>query len=329
MKNVDSVRSTFRRGAGWARSTADDVAPIWQEEAVTDRSAPALRSWLSACGGGASTTTTTQRPLPAGTNPSTISKMVCTNDAVQKFDSALGNKARVSNRDVGRPPLFVHLHLPERIDGAFREGAFQLASDDCLLQPAWPLVWAGPAISKNSAKARSRQRTDLSSCGRTGRCFLVDASGLPPQFGNPSTSSADAAVTVGDVVLGLLVRRLAKFRPRSSRSRSVRVRRATQCLGCGIVGRPESSRPPRPTCRSHLQYETGPPTPTRAGSHSGTIRDRAPRPGALAPRSPDPIAVAGWTTCAGPWRLVNAMDGCRFPSTVGHMSERNRDGSQG
>ena len=34
------------------------------------------------------------------------------------------------------------------------------------------------------------------------KVLLVDASGLPPQFGNPSTSSADAAVTVGDVILG-------------------------------------------------------------------------------------------------------------------------------
>jgi hypothetical protein len=34
------------------------------------------------------------------------------------------------------------------------------------------------------------------------KVLLVDTSGLPPQFGVPATSSADVAVTVGDVILG-------------------------------------------------------------------------------------------------------------------------------
>jgi hypothetical protein len=34
------------------------------------------------------------------------------------------------------------------------------------------------------------------------KVLLVDSSGLPAQFGVPSTSSGDVAVTVADVILG-------------------------------------------------------------------------------------------------------------------------------
>jgi hypothetical protein len=51
---------------------------------------------VAGCTTGAMTTPPTSAPLPAGQNPSDISRRVCMNEALQKFDAALGERATVS-----------------------------------------------------------------------------------------------------------------------------------------------------------------------------------------------------------------------------------------
>ena len=133
--------------------------------------------------------------------PSTIAKMVCTDEALQKFDSALGEKANVSD-----PTWFDHLYSCQF---GFPTGSFELSvkelsswsqTKDYFEQLA---VQMGRVRTIQNLGQGAFQTTNGSMVVRKDwKVLLVDVAGLPAQFGQPPTSSGDAAVTVADVILG-------------------------------------------------------------------------------------------------------------------------------
>ena len=107
---------------------------------------------------------------------------------------------------LGRPSLRLHLRLSGRDPpGSFDVSVKELSSWDRdlrLLRRAWPRRWGRRVTSSPSGRRLPDHATARSWCARTGRCSLVDDTGLPPQFGVPPTSSGAVAVTVADVILG-------------------------------------------------------------------------------------------------------------------------------
>ncbi len=155
----------------------------------------------AACGGGAFTTSTTEAPLPAGPTPSKIAKMICANEAIQQIDSALGENATVST-----PTWVDHLYSCQY---GYPTGSMVLSVKEL---SSWSQTKAYFAMLEvQMGKSRDLlglgqaafQATDGSVVVRKDwKILVVDSTGLPPQFGQPPTSSGDVAVTVGDVILG-------------------------------------------------------------------------------------------------------------------------------
>jgi hypothetical protein len=155
----------------------------------------------AACSSGATSAPTTTVPLPAGPTPSSIATMVCTKDALQKFDAALGETATLS-----KPTWTDHLYSCryDYPDGTMAVSVKELSS------------WAETKAYFQSLASEMGRVRDLQNLGQEAfqtddgsmvvrkdwKVLLVDAAGLPPQFGQPPTSSADVAVTVADVILG-------------------------------------------------------------------------------------------------------------------------------
>jgi hypothetical protein len=152
------------------------------------------------CAGG-SGTATTKGPLPAGHNPSSISKQVCQEEARGDIASALGETATVS-----QPSWVGHLYSCRY---SYPTGSMAVSVKEL---SSWPQTFAYFRM----LAARMGKTRDLQNLGQGAfqtadgsvvvrkdwKVLLVDASGLPPQFGVPPTPSGDVAVTVGDVILG-------------------------------------------------------------------------------------------------------------------------------
>lgn len=167
-----------------------------------------MTAWLvsaalvsAGCSGGAATTPTTRAPQPAGANPSPISVMVCAPEAIKEIDSALGEKATVSDRS------WVD-HRYSCLYG-YPSGSMALSVKELSSWAATRAYFA--AMAATSGKARDLpnlgqaafQETDGSVVVRKDwKVLVVDITGLPAQFGVPPTSSGDVAVTVADVILG-------------------------------------------------------------------------------------------------------------------------------
>lgn len=152
-------------------------------------------------GGTASTTPTTRAPLPAGPNPSSISKQVCAKEARHDIAEVLGETATVST-----PTWRDHQYACRYV---YPSGSMELAVKELS-------SWAQTKAYFRSLGVQMGQSRTLKGLGQAAfqttngsmvvrkdwKVLLVDTSTLPAQFGVPPTSSADVAVTVSDVILG-------------------------------------------------------------------------------------------------------------------------------
>jgi hypothetical protein len=153
------------------------------------------------CGGTGVATPTTEAPRPAGATPSAIAKQVCAHEAQADIASALGVTATVST-----PTWVDHLYS---CTYRYPTGSMELSVKEL---SSWAQTLAYfDRLGDHMGRARSIanigqgafQTTDGSMVVRKDwKVLLVDAAGLPSQFGVPPTSSGDVAVTVADVILG-------------------------------------------------------------------------------------------------------------------------------
>jgi len=157
------------------------------------------------CGGGASAPATTQAPKPAGTQPSSISRQICSHEARTELASALGEHAQVST-----PTWADHLYsCTYAYPTAQPAGSYTVSVKEL---SSWDQTYAyfdGLATSRGRSRELEAlgqgafQTTDGSVVVRKDwKVLVVDSNGLPPQFGVPPTSAASVAVTVADVILG-------------------------------------------------------------------------------------------------------------------------------
>ncbi len=159
---------------------------------------------LTGCSSGSSPSASTKsgstRPLPAGTTPSEISKMVCTPQAQKEIQQTLGVKATVSNPTWVDHTYSCRYQYP---DGSFALSVHELSS--------WPQTLAYfDAIGRRQGRV-----TEIRNLGQGAfqtsngsvvvrkdwKVLTVDIADLPPEFGNPPTSRGDVAVTVADLIL--------------------------------------------------------------------------------------------------------------------------------
>lgn len=157
------------------------------------------------CTGCGTTTTTalagTRVPLPAGPQPSQIARMVCAQEAQEKFAAILGIKAVVTT-----PTWIGHLYSCRYTypTGYFSLSVKELSSWDQTLAyfkglgSELGVVSTFPRLGQGGFSTRDGSvvvRKDW-------KVLLVDDSGLPAQFGSPPTPAANVTVTVADIILG-------------------------------------------------------------------------------------------------------------------------------
>jgi hypothetical protein len=151
---------------------------------------------LASCQGGSSTAT----PQPAGRLPSPIAKEVCGKKAATEIANVLGETAHVSI-----PTWRDHLYSCD-----YRYGAHWMALSVKELS-SWPQTYAyfdGLADDLHRQMPLFRlgqgafQARDGSVVVRKDwKVLLVDISGLPGSFGNPTSTSANVALSVAGVIL--------------------------------------------------------------------------------------------------------------------------------
>jgi len=145
--------------------------------------------------------TSTTVPLPAGRLPSEISKMVCQPKAQGELAEVLGVKAVVAT-----PTWVDHLYTCRY---QYPDGTMVLSIKEL---SSWPQTKGYYAMLGNQLGNIGPLGNHGQGAFTTGdgsvvvrkdwKVLLVDISGLPAQFGVPTTSKADVADTVSDVILG-------------------------------------------------------------------------------------------------------------------------------
>ena len=157
------------------------------------------------CSGATSGPPATTVPRPAGAVPSPISVQVCSHEAQQEMASALGERATVS-----APTWVDHRYsCTYSYPDSSPSGSFTLSVKELSSWPETYAYFGGVAATKGKSRdlealgQAAFQTTDGSVVVRKDwKVLEVDATGLPPQFGVPPTSSSAVAVTVADVILG-------------------------------------------------------------------------------------------------------------------------------
>jgi hypothetical protein len=155
----------------------------------------------TACGSEVATSPTTEVPLPAGPRPSKIATQVCSFEAIQDINAAVGETTSVST-----PTWATHLYS---CTYRYPTGAMVLSVKEL---SSWGQTTAyfqqlarlmGDSRTIQGLGQGAFQTTDGSMVVRKDwKVLLVDTAGLPAQFGQPLTSSGEVAVTVADVILG-------------------------------------------------------------------------------------------------------------------------------
>ena len=149
----------------------------------------------------ASSAPTTTVPLKAGRFPSKVSKEVCVTEAPKDVGLALDEKAKVST-----PTWVDHLYS---CTFEYPNASMTLSVKELSSKAETTAYFEG--LGQQLGVARNLQNlgqgafqtTDGSVVVRKDyKVLLVDITKLPPEFGNPPTTSGDIAVTVADVVLG-------------------------------------------------------------------------------------------------------------------------------
>ena len=158
---------------------------------------------VSVCASGTvpATATVAKRPLPAGRNPSLIALMVCRPKAQREINEVLGVKATVSDRTWVDHKYSCRYGYP---NGAFTLSVKELSSWSQTLTYFHGL---GTQLGDTQTLGNLGQGAFRTSGGdvavrKDWKVLLVDVSGLPPQFGRPSTGATDVAFTVADLILG-------------------------------------------------------------------------------------------------------------------------------
>jgi hypothetical protein len=157
---------------------------------------------MAGCSAGSATTTSaTEAPLPAGPHPSKIAQLVCQREAHVDIDSALGENATISS-----PTWIDHLYTCRY---QYPKGSMTLSIKELSSWAQTTAYFNG--LATEMGKVRELQGLGQGAFQTTNgsvvvrkdwKVLLVDIDGLPPKFGVPATSSADVAVTVGDIILG-------------------------------------------------------------------------------------------------------------------------------
>jgi len=142
-----------------------------------------------------------EAPLPAGRTPSTIATMICRPEARKEIASALGEFATVSHPtwvnhlyscQYKYPTGSMVLSVKELSSWAQTKSYFRMLARDM-----------GDAETINGLGQAAIKTEDGSIIVRKDwEVLLVNWAGLPPQFGQPPTSSAAVAQAVADVILG-------------------------------------------------------------------------------------------------------------------------------
>ena len=140
-------------------------------------------------------------PLPAGRSPSPIATMICKPKARGEIASALGEFATVS-----RPTWVNHLYSCQY---RYPAGSMVLSVKEL---SSWAQTKSyfrtlakqmGTSQSINGLGQAAIETTDGSMIVRKDwKVLLINSAGLPPQFGQPPTSSRAVAQAVADVILG-------------------------------------------------------------------------------------------------------------------------------
>ena len=167
--------------------------------------AVAIGGLAAGCGGGSSavpsTSATTQAPLPAGRNPSAVSRQVCSAEAQREMASALGVTATVS------PPTWQdHVYS---CTYRYPNGSFTLSVKELSSWAETTAYFAALRTAKGTAERlgslgqEAFQGNDGTVVVRKGfKVLTVDIAGLPAEFAVPPTPKDAIAVTVADVILG-------------------------------------------------------------------------------------------------------------------------------
>lgn len=177
----------------------------WRRWTLAAGAAIVLAVTLAACGssspGASGGTTTTRAPLPAGVNPSSISKMVCAHEAQTEMADPLGVTAVVTT-----PTWVDHLYSCRY---TYPNGYFALSVKEL---SSWSETYSyfdtlGHTLGDTGAVKNLGQGAFTTTDGsivvrKDWKVLLVDISGLPAQFGVPATSRDDVAYTIADVILG-------------------------------------------------------------------------------------------------------------------------------
>jgi hypothetical protein len=127
--------------------------------------------------------------------------MVCSTKALKELDNVLGVTGTVST-----PTWSDHTYSCRY---AYANGSFTLTVKEL---SSWPQTKAyfgslGATLG-NAAKATGLGQGAFTTKNgsvvvrKDWKVLTVDISGLPPQFGVPSTSAADNAFTIADVIMG-------------------------------------------------------------------------------------------------------------------------------
>jgi hypothetical protein len=183
---------------------------------VAHRAVPLMMALVAtgaaACGSASSAppskTTVTQgaladaAPLPAGKDPSAISKMVCAAKAQGELAEVLG----VKTVRVDTPTWVNHLYMCHYV---YSNGVMTLSVKEL---SSWPQTLAyfkslGQALGDTGSIGNLGQGAFSTKDGsvvvrKDWKVLLVDISGLPAQFGVPLSPRADIAVTIADLILG-------------------------------------------------------------------------------------------------------------------------------
>jgi len=149
---------------------------------------------------GSTASASSRRPLPAGSAPSEIAKMVCARDAQREIAETLGVHASVS-----RPTWVNHAYSCRY---RYPDGAFVLTVKEL---SSWPQTLAyfhglaqvqgRSATIRNIGQGAFQTGNGSAVVRKDWKILTVNISGLPAQFGKPATSRADIAVTVADLIL--------------------------------------------------------------------------------------------------------------------------------
>jgi hypothetical protein len=141
-----------------------------------------------------------EAPRPAGRTPSTIATMICKPKTRQEIASALGEFATVS-----RPTWVNHLYSCQY---RYPTGSMVLSVKEL---SSWTQTKSyfqtlerqmGKAQGINGLGQAAVETTDGSMIVRKDwKVLLINSAGLPPQFGQPPTSSGAVAQSVAVVIL--------------------------------------------------------------------------------------------------------------------------------